>query len=76
MTDRILAAARAYCQRGWSVIPIPHRQKAPTIKGWQNLQLTEADLERHFNGRAQNIGVILGSRSGGLVDVDLAQVTE
>ena len=63
--------ARLYHSRGWSVIPIPHRSKNPGFDGWQNLRLSEAELPCHFNGRPQNIGVLLGEPSGWLVDVDL-----
>jgi len=33
--------------------------------------VTEAELPNHFNGKEQNIGVILGEASGNLVDVDI-----
>jgi hypothetical protein len=65
-----LEAAREYVQRGWAVVPIPPGAKGPRIPGWQNLQLTEADLVAHFRN-GENIGVILGTASGGLVDVDM-----
>ena len=39
--------------------------------GWPDLRITEATLGEYFNGRPQNIGLILGKASGGLVDVDL-----
>lgn len=66
-----LEAAQLYTQRGCSVIPVPHLSKNPGRVGWQNLRLVESELHRHFNGRPQNIGVLLGEASGGLVDVDL-----
>jgi hypothetical protein len=63
--------ARHYCARGWSVVPVPVRQKGPRLNGWQNLRLKdETDIARYFHG-AGNIGTILGTASGGLVDVDL-----
>jgi hypothetical protein len=66
-----LDAALEYCQRGWSVIPIPHCSKNPGYQGWEQTRLAQTDLPRHFNGHAQNIGVLLGEPSGWLVDVDL-----
>jgi hypothetical protein len=63
-----LEIARGYLQRGWQPLPIPHRSKNPNLPGWQKLKLIEADLPKHFNGKAQNIGVLL---HGGLVDIDL-----
>lgn len=65
-----LDSARKYTQRGWTVLPIPLGQKGPRIHNWPNLRLTETDLPAHF-GNSQNIGIILGAASGGLVDVDL-----
>lgn len=60
-----------YLRRGWSVLPLPYCSKNPGIRGWQRLRLVEADLFEHFNGRPQNIGVLLGEPSGWLIDVDL-----
>jgi hypothetical protein len=64
-------AAEHYAQRGWSVIPIPHRSKNPGFEGWQLLRLTADTIHNHFNGQPRNIGVLLGEPSGWLVDVDL-----
>ena len=66
-----LAAARSYVDRGWSVIPVPHGRKNPTIRGWPDLRLTNDDLPKHFDGQAKNIGVLLGEPSGNLIDLDL-----
>ena len=65
-----LAAAKEYVQRGWSTIPVPKREKAPTHSGWQNLRLKESDLKQYFSN-GSNIGVLTGEASGDLVDVDL-----
>jgi hypothetical protein len=66
-----LSAALAYIARGWSPIPVPHREKGPLIEAWQNIRITTETAPADFNGAAQNIGVILGKASGGLTDVDL-----
>ena len=66
-----LNAARDYLRRGWAPIPIPFRSKNPGFAGWQKLRLAETDLERHFNCRPQNVGVLLGEPSGWLVDIDI-----
>jgi hypothetical protein len=66
-----ITAARNYSKRGWVPIPIPLREKAPRLRDWPKLRLTEQDLPAHFGGRPQNVGVLLGEPSGGLVDVDL-----
>ncbi len=67
----VTSAAYDYAADGWAVVPVPHKKKSPVIDGWQRLRLTTADLSTHFNGHAQNIGILLGEASGGLVDVDL-----
>lgn len=66
-----LAAALSQIKKGRCVIPIPHGSKAPRIKDWQALRITEADADQYFNGEAQNIGLLLGEPSGWLIDVDL-----
>lgn len=67
----MLEVARNYLARDWQPVPVPYREKAPVIKGWQNLRLGEDDLGLHFNGALQNVGILLGDPSGGLVDTDL-----
>lgn len=66
-----LEAALTYIAAGWSVVPIPHRQKRPALTDWQALRITTADAPQFFNGAPLNIGVILGAPSGGLTDIDL-----
>ncbi len=66
-----LRAAEKYICRGFAVVPVPHGKKGPIRKGWEDLRLTLDELPQHFNGRLQNVGLILGKPSRGLVDVDL-----
>jgi hypothetical protein len=65
---KTLDTATDYLRRGWQPIPIAHRSKNPNFPGWQNFETTAADLPKHFNGAAQNIGVLLHN---GLTDIDL-----
>jgi Bifunctional DNA primase/polymerase, N-terminal len=65
-----LEAARDYVRRGWSVVPVPFKQKRPVLKEWKQLRLAESDLAQYFDQPA-NIGLILGEPSGWLVDIDL-----
>ncbi len=65
-----LEAARNYVRRGWSVVPVPFKQKRPVLKEWEQLRLGENDLDQYFDQPA-NIGLVLGEPSGWLVDVDL-----
>ena len=55
-----LRAAERYIRAGFAVVPIPHRSKRPVLEGWEALRLTADTLPEHFNGRPQNIGLILG----------------
>jgi hypothetical protein len=66
------SAAALYLSRGRSPIPLPSASKRPVLDGWQNLRPTAADLDTLFPpGRASNVGLLLGSASNGLVDIDL-----
>lgn len=65
-----LTAARQYLVNGWQPVPIPPRSKAPTLKSWQQLRVTEDNLARYFSGNV-NIGLLLGEVSNRLIDIDL-----
>ena len=64
-------AAINYMARGWSPIPVPWRSKDPGIKDWPKLRVTGENVGQYFNGARQNIGILLGELSCGLVDIDL-----
>lgn len=66
-----LTLAREYIARGWAPVPIPFREKAPAAKEWQKLRITDKEAANYFNGEPQNIGVLLGTPSNNLVDIDL-----
>jgi hypothetical protein len=55
-----------YITRGWCVVPVPAGAKAPERKGWNTATYTTHDF-----GTDDNVGIILGERSGWLVDIDL-----
>ena len=69
-SDDVRDAAVDLIRRVWAPVPIPRGQKKPAILRWHQLQLSEADVPQHFAG-GENIGVVTGKASGGLVDVDL-----
>src|SRR5262245_56870127 len=71
MTITPLEAAVRYTHDRYSVIPVPYRSKDPGFTGWPQVRLTEADLPRHFNGKPQNIGLLLGEPSNWLIDIDI-----
>jgi putative DNA primase/helicase len=57
-----------YVSAGWAVVPL--RGKVPVLPDWPNLVVRKEDVSRLFpNG--QNCGLILGDRSGGLIDIDI-----
>jgi putative DNA primase/helicase len=66
-----LRAAERYDRRGFAVVPIPCGKKSPVLEGWESLRLTSEELPEYFNGKPQNVGLLLGDPSGGLVDVGL-----
>jgi hypothetical protein len=63
-------AALALIARGWSVVPIPTGGKNPVMGAWQNLRLGRVDVQSHFQP-SDNIGILAGDASDGLIDVDL-----
>ena len=69
-SSAVLIAVQHYTRQGWQPVPIPHGEKGPRLKGWQDLRLEDADLAKYFAG-AMNVGLLLGEPSRGLVDVDL-----
>ena len=64
-------AAFVYTARKWNPIPLPFKAKKPTGNEWQKRVIGEADLPQCFNGKQQNVGVVLGPTSNGLTDIDL-----
>jgi hypothetical protein len=52
--------------RGWALVPVPPDQKGPIIPKWQTRTFAAADFPE-----GGNVGLIVGRRSGGLVDADL-----
>jgi hypothetical protein len=64
-----LDAAQKWLQRGFLVVPVPHRQKKPVEQAWQSLRLSSDDLRNHFNSQPKNIGILLGDEAG-TADID------
>lgn len=73
MNTTTTEAARDYARAGLFTVPIPARAKRPVIKKWEQLRILEADVDQHYNGHPQNVGVLLGVAQEGVVppvDVD------
>jgi hypothetical protein len=66
----IREAAREYLKRSWQPIPLLPREKRTIDKGWSHSHITEDDVDDRFDPKA-NIGVLMGTPSAGVVDVDL-----
>jgi len=66
----VVSQAKNYAARGWSVVPIAAGSKGPTRSGWQHLRLSEGEIDDLFHG-GENVGIILGEASGGLLNIDL-----
>ena len=58
--------ARLLIDRGYAVVPLVPREKYPSAKEWPTHESAPSDFKPD-----SNIGVILGERSDGLVDIDL-----
>src|ERR1700730_13149582 len=66
-----LEIALEYIARGWAPIPIPYKKKKVVGAEWPRWRITKDTAHQWFNGKLQNISVIMGEASGGLTDVDL-----
>jgi hypothetical protein len=62
--------ARKYIRRHLKVVPVRPKEKVPQRKDWQNERIKEGEIPDYFND-GDNIGILLGRPSHGLVDVDL-----
>lgn len=66
------ALVAEYAARGLSMIDFALRTKAPRTPGWPDKGVKDADQAlRIFGSGKRNIGIVLGERSGGVIDVDL-----
>ena len=68
--ETALDAAYHFVRRGYAPVPIPRGEKGPRISRWPSFRPTEDELPKYFR-QDQNVGLILGTASGGLLDVDL-----
>ena len=60
-----------YISLGLAPIPVRFKGKDPFHHDWQNLRIGEDQIGEWFGNATVNIGVLLGTPSEGLVDVDL-----
>ena len=62
--------ATLYAGMGLSIVPNQRGRKRPTVKGWPELRISSDEVSDYFE-EGENIGVLMGEPSGGLVDIDL-----
>jgi hypothetical protein len=67
----VLGAAEALMARGCAVLPLPYGKKDGAGKNWPNRRIHPAEVAQYFCPGKNNVGVLLGAASGGLIDVDL-----
>jgi hypothetical protein len=65
-----VGAAQEYVRRGWRIVPVQHGEKRPAMPGWPDFEVAPEDLPRLF-GHGENVAMIVGSKSGDVVDIDL-----
>ncbi len=66
--------ALGYIKQGLSIVPIPHKEKSPSIpwKEYQSRIATEEEVKLWFKDKQQNVGIVTGEISGiTVVDVDV-----
>jgi putative DNA primase/helicase len=66
-----LDQALRYLSQGYAPIPVEYQGKTPLLPKWPHAPLCEDDLPKHFGSVPRNIGIVLGARSNGLIDVDI-----
>jgi hypothetical protein len=69
-TQTTFDAALAYVERGWIPVPVRYKSKAGA-PGWREFNPSDDELDRAFGNGPTNIGILLGEKSGDLVDIDL-----
>ncbi len=69
--ESLRAAAIDYCDKGYSVIHVDYGSKNPNRPKWPKERNDRRNVERLFSTQANNIGVLTGEPSGGLIDIDL-----
>jgi hypothetical protein len=62
--------ARAYIDLGIQPTPLRYQTKEAYLNGWPQLRITHETVPEYFGGEPQNIGGVMGTMSGGIVDLD------
>jgi hypothetical protein len=70
-TQTVAEEAHWALAQGYQPIPMMRGSKAPSHAGWPDLLITLETFDVHFNGHPQNVAILNGTPSGGLIDIDL-----
>lgn len=70
MNTKQIQKVQQYKEQKLAVLPIPYKGKSPIIAGWSNRTVDDCSPEAEFS-TPQNVGIVLGNKSNGLVDIDL-----
>ena len=63
--------AEMYLGQGWQPLALRPSSKKPFTNEWSARRLVSKDLPEEFSNRKSNLGIMLGSASAGLFDVDV-----
>lgn len=73
-THTIHDYAMLYALKGFSVIPLQHKDKRPMLRSWEPYKTTPPtpdEIDKWFLNNTRNIGIVTGSVSGVVVlDID------
>ena len=59
----------SYRSQGWCLVAL--KGKSPALAGWERRDLDDAETWERLKSGTGGVGVVLGTRSGGLIDIDL-----
>ena len=62
--------AREYAEKGYAPVPVQYQTKMPIETSWQALRIVPDQIESFFPNTHINVGVVLGTASKGLIDID------
>ena len=65
----VLAAALEYRSNGYVPIPVVVREKRPALPNWLRYDPTDDRLQTDLGNGPTNIGLLLGERSGGEMEL-------
>lgn len=69
--ERLRVVLLHYTERGWRPLLLEPGRKQTLERGWSTDPPSLEEILARLDGRAWNIGIVLGQLSGGLVDIDL-----